>query len=224
MSSCKIAFEGGYTSVKLYFMLGLPTETMEDIEAIIGLAQRVVNLFYSLPDRPKGRGVNVTVSVSTFVPKPFTPFQWEAQDTMEMIAAKQKHLIESITSKKITCKYHEIHTSVLEGILARGDRRLGNVIYTAWQKGCRLDSWDEHFRFDRWMDAMKECGLSPAFYASRKRSFDEILPWEHLDYGVSKRFLRRECEKAYAAETTPNCREKCAGCGANRLLGGACFG
>ncbi len=224
MSSCKIAFEGGYTSVKLYFMLGLPTETMEDIEAIIGLAQRVVDLFYSLPDRPKGRGVNVTVSVSTFVPKPFTPFQWEAQDTMEMIAAKQKHLIESITSKKITCKYHEMHTSVLEGILARGDRRLGNVIYTAWQKGCRLDSWDEHFHFDRWMDAMKECGLSPAFYASRKRSFDEILPWEHLDYGVSKRFLRRECEKAYAAETTPNCREKCAGCGANRLLGGACFG
>jgi len=224
MSSCKIAFEGGYTSVKLYFMLGLPTETMEDIEGIIRLAQRIVNLFYNLPSKPKGKGVTVTVSVSTFVPKPFTPFQWEAQDTMELITAKQKHLIETITSKKISCKYHEMHTSVLEGILARGDRRLGDVIYAAWKKGCRLDSWDEHFRFDRWMEAMEECGLSPEFYASRKRSFDEILPWEHLDYGLSKSFLKRECEKAYAAETTQNCREKCAGCGANKLLGGACFG
>ncbi len=224
LASCKIAFEGGYTSVKLYFMLGLPTETMEDIEGIIGLAQKVVNLFYSLPDKPKGKGVNVTVSVSTFVPKPFTPFQWEAQDTMKQIAAKQKHLVESITTKKISCKYHEMHTSILEGILARGDRRLGGVIFRAWKKGCRLDGWDEHFHFDRWMEAMAECGLTPEFYASRKRSFEEVLPWDHLDYGVSKAFLKRECERAYAAETTANCREKCAGCGANKLVGGVCFG
>ncbi len=223
MSSCKIAFAGGYTSVKLYFMLGLPTETMEDVTGIIELAQRVVNLFYSLPDKPKGKGVNVTVSVSTFVPKPFTPFQWEGQDTMEMITAKQKRLIEAISTKKISCKYHEMHTSVLEGILARGDRRLSDVIEKAWQKGCRLDSWDEHFHFDRWMEGMEEAGLSPAFYANRKRAFDEILPWDHLDYGLSKKFLQKECEKAYAAQTTQNCRENCSGCGANRLLGGACF-
>lgn len=223
-SSCKIAFEGGYTSVKLYFMLGLPTETMEDVAGIIELAQKVVNLFYSLPDKPKGKGVNVTVSVSTFVPKPFTPFQWEAQDTMEQIALKQKHLVDCITSKKISCKYHEMHTSVLEGALARGDRRLSQVILAAWQKGCRLDSWDEHFHFDRWMEAFADCGLKLEFYASRKRSFDEVLPWDHLDFGVSKAFLKRECEKAYQAVTTPHCREKCAGCGANKLVGGVCFG
>ena len=224
MSSCKIAFEGGYTSVKLYFMLGLPTETMEDIEGIIELAQKVVNLYYNLPGKPKGKGVNVTVSVSTFVPKPFTPFQWEPQDTMEMIAEKQKHLLDTITTKKISCKYHEMHTSVLEAILARGDRRLSEVIFRAWEKGCKLDSWDEHFKYNLWMEAMEECGLTPAFYANRKRSFEEILPWEHLDYGISKAFLKRECEKAYAATVTKNCREQCAGCGANKMIGGACFG
>lgn len=224
MSSCKIAFEGGYTSVKLYFMLGLPTETMEDIEGIIELAQKVVNLYYNLPGKPKGKGVNVTVSVSTFVPKPFTPFQWEPQDTMEMIAAKQKHLLDTITTKKISCKYHEMHTSVLEAILARGDRRLGEVIFKAWKKGCKLDGWEEHFHYDLWMEAIAECGLTPEFYANRKRGFDEILPWDHLDYGISKAFLKRECEKAYAAAVTKNCREQCAGCGANKLIGGACFG
>lgn len=224
MSSCKIAFEGGYTSVKLYFMLGLPTETMKDIEGIIELAQKVVNLYYNLPGKPKGKGVNVTVSVSTFVPKPFTPFQWEPQDTMETIAAKQKHLLDTITTKKISCKYHEMHTSVLEAILARGDRRLGEVIFRAWKKGCKLDGWEEHFHYDLWMEAIAECGLTPEFYANRKRGFDEILPWDHLDYGISKAFLKRECEKAYAATVTKNCREQCAGCGANRLIGGACFG
>lgn len=224
MSSCKIAFEGGYTSVKLYFMLGLPTETMKDIEGIIELAQKVVNLYYNLPGKPKGKGVNVTVSVSTFVPKPFTPFQWEPQDTMETIAAKQKHLLDTITTKKISCKYHEMHTSVLEAILARGDRRLGEVIFIAWKKGCKLDGWEEHFHYDLWMEAIAECGLTPEFYANRKRGFDEILPWDHLDYGISKAFLKRECEKAYAATVAKNCREQCAGCGANKLIGGACFG
>ena len=224
MSSCKIAFEGGYTSVKLYFMLGLPTETMKDIEGIIELAQKVVNLYYNLPGKPKGKGVNVTVSVSTFVPKPFTPFQWEPQDTMETIAAKQKHLLDTITTKKISCKYHEMHTSVLEAILARGDRRLGEVIFRAWKKGCKLDGWEEHFHYDLWMEAIAECGLTPEFYANRKRGFDEILPWDHLDYGISKAFLKRECEKAYAATVAKNCREQCAGCGANKLIGGACFG
>lgn len=223
MNTCRIAFEGGYTAVKLYFMLGLPTETMEDVAGIIELAHRILDFYFSMPVRPKGKGITISVSVSTFVPKPFTPFQWEAQDTMEMVKAKQKHLVETIRSKKISCSWHNVKTSVLEGVLARGDRRLGKVIYSAWEKGCRLDSWDECFRFDLWEEAFSENNLTMEFYASRKRSFDEILPWSHLDFGISEAFLRKENEKAYEAVTTPNCREKCSGCGANRLMeGGRC--
>jgi len=223
MNTCRIAFEGGYTSVKLYFMLGLPTETMDDVAGIIELAHRVLDCYYTMPVRPKGKGINISVSVSTFVPKPFTPFQWEAQDTMEVVKAKQKHLVETIRSKKISCSWHNVHTSILEGVLARGDRRLGKVIYDAWKKGCYLDSWDELFHFDRWEEAFSENGLTMEFYASRKRPFDEILPWSHLDFGVSEAFLKRENENAYRATTTPHCREKCSGCGANRLMeGGRC--
>ena len=224
-SSCKIAFEGGYTSVKLYFMLGLPTETMEDCEGIIELAQKIIGFYYQLENRPKGRPVNVTVSVSTFVPKPFTPFQWFGQDTLDEIVAKQKHMLDCITSKKISFKYHASKTSVLEAVFARGDRRLGKVLYAAWKKGCYFDSWDEHFYFDRWEEAIRECGLTIEFYANRHREIGEVLPWSHLDYGVSESFFVREWEKAKRAETTPNCREHCAGCGANRLLarkGGKC--
>lgn len=223
MKSCRIAFEGGYTAVKLYFMLGLPTETMEDVAGIIELAQRVVNLFYSLPEKPKGKGVTVTVSVATFVPKPFTPFQWEPQDTMEVIHDKQRHLAETIRTKKISCNWHEGKTSVLEGVFARGDRRLGAVMESAWRKGCRFDSWSETFDYDKWMEAFEECGVDKSFYANRRREYDEILPWDHLDYGITKAFLKRESEKAHAAQTTPNCRQGCAGCGANKLKGGPCF-
>ena len=223
MKSCRIAFEGGYTAVKLYFMLGLPTETMEDVAGIIELAQRVVNLFYSLPEKPKGKGVTVTVSVATFVPKPFTPFQWEPQDTMEVIHDKQRHLAETIRTKKISCNWHEGKTSVLEGVFARGDRRLGVVMESAWRKGCRFDSWSETFDYDKWMEAFEECGVDKSFYANRRREYDEILPWDHLDYGITKAFLKRESEKAHAAQTTPNCRQGCAGCGANKLKGGPCF-
>lgn len=223
MNTCRIAFEGGYTAVKLYFMLGLPTETMEDVAGIIELAHRILVFYYAMPSRPKGKGITISVSVSTFVPKPFTPFQWEAQDTMETVKAKQKHLVETIRSKKISCSWHNVKTSVLEGVLARGDRRLGKVIYSAWKKGCMLDSWDECFRFDLWEEAFAENGLAMEFYASRKRSFDEVLPWSHLDFGVSEAFLRKENKKAYEAVTTPHCREKCSGCGANRLMeGGRC--
>ncbi len=223
MNTCRIAFEGGYTAVKLYFMLGLPTETMEDVAGIIELAHRILDFYYAMPSRPKGKGITISVSVSTFVPKPFTPFQWEAQDTMETVKAKQKHLVETIRSKKISCSWHNVKTSVLEGVLARGDRRLGKVIYSAWKKGCMLDSWDECFRFDLWEEAFAENGLAMEFYASRKRSFDEVLPWSHLDFGVSEAFLRKENKKAYEAVTTPHCREKCSGCGANRLMeGGRC--
>ena len=223
MRTCRIAFEGGYTAVKLYFMLGLPTETMEDVAGIIELAQRIVDCYYTLPNRPKGKGITISVSVATFVPKPFTPFQWEAQDTMDEVIAKQKHLIDTVRSKKISCSWHNVKTSILEGVLARGDRRLGKVLYDAWKKGCRMDSWDEFFRFELWEEALAENGLTKEFYASRKRDFDEILPWSHLDFGVSEAFLRRENENAHRGVTTPNCREKCAGCGANRLMeGGRC--
>ncbi|WMJ23748.1 TIGR03960 family B12-binding radical SAM protein [Paludicola sp. MB14-C6] len=223
LNSCTIAFAGGYTSVKLYFMLGLPTETLDDIKGIIELAQKVVNAYYEMENRPKGKGVQVTVSVSTFVPKPFTPFQYEPQDTLEMIDEKQKHLVQSVTSKKINVKYHDSKTSVLEAVFARGDRRLGKVMLKAYQDGCYFDSWDECFHYGKWMKAFEECGIDPAFYANRKRSYEEVLPWSHLDYGVSERFLQNEHQKAVASTTTKNCRLQCSACGANKLLGGACF-
>lgn len=224
-SSCKIAFEGGYTSVKLYFMLGLPTETMQDCEGIIDLAQEIIGLYNHLENRPKGKSVNVTVSVSTFVPKPFTPFQWFGQDDLDTIVKKQLHMKDYITSKKISFKYHASKTSVIEAVFARGDRRLSKVMYKAWKKGCYFDSWDEHFHYDRWLEAIEECGLTVEFYANRHREIGEIFPWSHLDYGVSEAFLRREWERALNFQTTPNCREKCSACGASKFLqkkGGKC--
>lgn len=217
--SCLLAFAGGYSSVKLYFMLGLPTETLEDVAGIIELAKRIVDAYYKMENRQK-KPVQVTVSVSTFVPKPHTPFQWEAQDTLETIKEKQHHLVHTNTSKRINVKYHLSYTSVLEGIFARGDRRLGEVMLKAFQKGCHFDSWDECFDYSKWMEAMEECGLDPAFYANRVRDLNEVLPWSHLDYGISAEFLKREHDKAYAAVTTPNCRQQCAGCGVNKLMGG----
>ncbi|MDD6275926.1 MAG: TIGR03960 family B12-binding radical SAM protein [Clostridia bacterium] len=216
------AFAGGWSAVKLYFMLGLPTETLDDVAGIAELAQKVVDEFYRNPDRPKGKGVQVSVSASSFVPKPFTPFQWEPQDTMEELEAKQKHLRESVKTKKIHISTHETPTSFLEGILARGDRKLSAVIAKAWESGCKFDSWDDQFDFDKWKQAFNECDIDPAFYANRRRSYDEVLPWDHLDYGVSKEFLIKENKKAHLNETTPHCRIKCAGCGSNRLNGGKC--
>ena len=223
LTTCKTAFEGGYTSVKLYFMMGLPTETLEDIEGIAQLAQKIVDLYYSLPTKPKGKAVHVTVSCACFVPKPFTPFQFEPQDTREMLQEKQRHLLDSVHSRKITVNYHESKTSFLEGVFARGDRRLCAVMEEAWRRGCKFDSWDEHFKFDVWMQVLKDLGVDPAFYANRTRSYDEVMPWDHLDYCVSKEFLIRENQLAKAAVTTPNCKEGCAGCSANQLLGRACF-
>ena len=216
------AFDGGWTSVKLYFMMGLPTETMEDIAGIADLAQKVVDTFYRNPNKPKGKGVQVSVSCASFVPKPFTPFQWEPQDTMESLTEKQKHLLSSTTSRKITISYHQSETSVLEGVFARGDRRLGEVIYKAWQKGCKFDAWDEFFDFTKWSEAFNECGLDTEFYANRRREYDEILPWDVMDYGIRKEFLIEENKKAHMSVTTPQCRIKCAACGANKLNGGKC--
>lgn len=222
MTTCKLAFEGGWTNVKLYFMMGLPTETMEDLDGIANLAQAIVDTYYSMPNRKKGKAVNVTVSVATFVPKPFTPFQWEPQDRMETVAEKQKYLRSLIKSKKIHLSCHEDHTSFLEAVFARGDRRLADVIEAAWRSGCRFDSWDEGFDYDKWMRAFENAGIDPHFYANRKRGDGEVFPWDHIDFGIRKAFLLRENKKAYENKTSPNCRENCGGCGASKLTGGKC--
>ena len=223
MNTCRIAFEGGYSSVKLYFMMGLPTETDEDIIGIAELANRIIDLFYSIENRPKGKGVQISISCATFVPKPFTPFQFEPQATREMIEHKQALLLESVKTKKIKVSYHDPNVSQLEVILAKGDRRLCKVIYSAWKKGCKFDSWEEHFHFDRWLEAFEECGIDMAFYANRRFDYDEILPWDHLDYYVTKEFLIRENKTAHCSKTTPNCRLRCSGCGVNKKVGRECF-
>jgi hypothetical protein len=200
-------------------MIGLPTETDEDVAGIIHLAQRIVDMFYHMPDKPKGKGVNVTVSVACFVPKPFTPFQFEPQDTRENLRRKQKILLETVKSRKITVKYHDSPTSFLEAALARGDRRMCPMVEYAWRSGSKLDGWNDYFRMERWEDAAQVCGIDLAFYANRSRAYDETMPWDHLDYGVSRQFLIRENKLAHGDATTPHCRERCSGCGANSLLG-----
>lgn len=222
LSTARQAFAGGWTAVKLYFMIGLPTETEDDIRGIADLAQAVVDEFYHNENKPKGKGVNVSVSVASLVPKPFTPFQWEPQDRPDTLIEKQNFLISCVKTRKVSVSRHVPWTSFLEGVFARGDRRLCDVIETAWHKGCKFDSWEEHLDREKWMDSFAENGIDPFFYTARRRSFDEVLPWDHMDYGVTKKFLIRENEKAHRGETTASCREKCAGCGAARLNGGVC--
>ncbi len=224
LSTCKTAFEGGYSTVKLYFMLGLPTETDEDIEGIAQLAHKILDLYFETPRELRGSGIQISVSTATFVPKPFTPFEFEPQATAEEIDRKQKLLVRRLQSKKIKLSTHQDDTSILEACLAKGDRRMSAVVYKAWQKGCELDGWSEHFKFDKWVEAFEECGLDMAFYANRKREYDEIMPWDHLDYLVSKRFLINENKKAHRAETTRNCKEGCSGCGIDKCYGGVYCG
>ena len=220
---CRIAFSEGYTSVKLYFMMGLPTETMDDIKGIADTAQQVVDLFYKIPDRPKGKGVQVTISVACFVPKPDTPFQFCAQDRRESLQEKQKYLLSCVHSRKIKVNYHDSTTSVLEGVFAKGDRRLGRVIETAFENGSFFDTWEEYFNYDRWIEAFKSCGIDPDFYNYRALGLDEVTPWDHLDVGVTKAHLVREYNKALEAKTTQPCNRQCSACGANKLIGGPCF-
>lgn len=224
MSTCRLAFESGYTTVKLYFMLGLPTETNEDLDGIADIAYKIQNMFYQMENRPRGKGLKISISCATFVPKPVTPFEFEPQATREEIDAKQKYLLSICKSKKISISWHKLDVSLLEATLAKGDRKLCDVIYKAWQKGCNLDSWDEYFKFDKWMEAFNECGIRPEFYANRKREYDEVMPWDHLDYMVSKKFLIRENKKAHNAQTTRNCREGCSGCGISKECGGVYCG
>ena len=224
MNTCKMAFEWGYTQVKLYFMLGQPTETDEDVRGIAELADKELQLYYDTPKEKRGRSVQVSVSAATFVPKPFTPFEFEPQATEEEIMHKQEVLKSAVKSKKVRLSMHFSNTSVLEAVLARGDRRLCKAIYSAWKKGCYMDSWDEHFKYDKWLEAFDENNVDIAFYANRKRSYDEVAPWSHLDYLVSHEFLVRENKKAHLAQTTRNCKEGCSGCGIKPECGGVYCG
>lgn len=223
LNSSALAFNGGWSGIKLYFMLGLPTETDEDIEGIANLGNKVVDVYMGVPKEKRGKGLNVTISTSSFVPKPFTPFQWEAQDTVETLRQKQKFLKSRIKSKYISYNWHDPELSFLEAVFARGDRRLGRLLVAAWKKGCRFDSWGEHFKFRQWMEAFEECGIDPHFYANRKRDLSEVLPWDHIDIGVSRKHLVKENERAYRGEVTPNCRVHCTGCGAAVFGGGICI-
>lgn len=222
LNACRIAFEGGWSSVKLYFMIGLPTETDEDLDGIAELAHKVLYTWRQF-GKNKNRGVKITVSAACFVPKPGTPFQWFGQNTREEFRRKALYLREKITARAVTYNWHEPNTSYLEAVFARGDRRVGRVIEEAWKSGARLDGWGDFFKFDLWMDAFEKCGVDPDFYATRERALDEILPWDHISTGVSKRHLIHEWECALAATISPDCRVKCTGCGANKLLcGGDC--
>ncbi|MBQ6628655.1 MAG: TIGR03960 family B12-binding radical SAM protein [Methanobrevibacter sp.] len=223
LSGCREAFESGYTSVKLYFMMGLPTETDEDVLAIGDLCQKIVDLFYSLPTKPKGKSVSVSASVSCFIPKPKTPFEVCPYNGVEELLRKQKMLRDHVKSKKITLSWHDAEIGMIEALLARGDRRVGEVIINAYLDGAVFDAWVEGFSYDRWMNALKNAGLDMSFYTSRTRDYSEIEPWDILDYGVNKKFLEREYKKALLAETTPNCREQCSGCGINKFCGRECF-
>ena len=222
LHTVNVAFTEGWNRIKLYFMIGLPTETPEDVQAILTLGKKVVDVFYNNPNRSKGKGVEVTLSAAAFVPKPFTPFQWFGQDTMETLHDKQRVLKGNIPSKRLTVNYHGAQTSFLEAVFARGDRRLAPVLELAVERGIHFDGWDICFNFEQWMSVFQDLEVDPAFYANRHREFDEIFPWDHLDYGIRKEFLIEECRRAYRGETTPNCREKCAGCGAACYGGGLC--
>lgn len=223
LNSVSMVFGGGWTNIKLYFMIGLPLETEDDILGIAELAEKVLNKYFEIPKEKRAKNINITVSTSSFVPKPFTAFQWEAQNDRKTLLEKQALLKNAIKSRKIRYIYHDSKTSFLEGVFSRGDRRLGKVIYSAHKKGCKFDSWDECFKFDAWNEAFEENGIDPAFYNQRKREYSEILPWDHISVGITKEFFMRESERARAVQITPNCREQCSGCGVKSFGGGVCY-
>lgn len=222
-NSAKIAFEGGWSSLKLYFMIGLPTEENIDVEDISKLANNVVSLYKNVTRGKKVKRLNLTVSTSSFVPKPFTPFQWEKQDEMEKLNEKQNILKALLKNNRIKYNWHDNKLSFLEAVMALGDRKIGKVILKAFEKGSRFDSWGEHFKFENWLEAFIELDINPEFYANRKKSFTEILPWDHIDIGVKKEFFIHENEKARENKLTGNCNEICSGCGATIFEGGVCF-
>ncbi len=223
LNGCRLAFSGGWDRVKLYFMIGQPTETEEDLLGICDLTEKIAAAYYELPKEQRPRPVSINASASCFVPKPFTPFQWDAQETPESFGRRAKLVKSNIKRKQIRFQYHETHLSSLEGVLARGDRRLGRAIEAAWRLGCKFDSWSEYFDYNKWLEAFAQTGIDPVFYANRKREFDEVLPWDHISVGVSKEFFIRERKRAQLGLTTPNCRQACANCGAKCFEGGICY-
>ena len=226
LTGIKTAFSGGWQRIKLYFMISLPGETDEDIIGIAKLCEKVVEAYYEGKDGKKTRPVSVAVSVSGFVPKPFTPFQWEGQNSREEIARKQSLIRGAIRKRQISLSYHDSLLSSVEGAVARGDRRVGAAIIRAWQLGARFDGWSDQFKFEIWRQAFEDTDLTMEYYNERARKTDEVLPWAHIDTGVSRNYLLRERENAMNAVVTPNCREGCSGCGAQTFSvnGGVCNG
>lgn len=222
LSSVRLAFNNGWSSLKLYFMIGLPLETDEDVAGIGRLAHKVLDEYFAIEKDKRPKNGHITLSTASFVPKPFTPFQWYPQDTEEELSRKQQIVKENVHAKQIKYNYHDSKTSRLEGVFARGDRRLCDVIYTAWKMGCKMDGWSEFFKYDTWLEAFSECGVDPDFYSARKRDFDEVLPWDHIDVGVTKEFLIREAKRAEEGKTTKNCMIACNKCGAERFDCGIC--
>lgn len=222
-----LAFEAGWNRVKLYFMLGLPTETEEDIKGIAYLSEKIAERYYEIPKSERNGKVQIVASSSFFVPKPFTPFQWASMNTKEEFLQKARVVSdtvkEQLNRKSIKYNYHEADVTVLEGVLARGDRRVGKVILNAYRKGCLYDAWSETFRNALWMEAFEEEGIDIMFYTKRERDLDEVLPWDFIDVGVSKEFFKREWQRAKDQAVTPNCRMACQGCGAASFGGGVCF-
>lgn len=220
LKACQIAFEGANTTVKLYFMSGLPSETMEDIDGIKKLAYKIIGVYNNIQNKNYKKPININISISGFVPKPFTPFQWVSQDKMEIMKEKHVYLKTTINNKKIRVSYSDEKTSFLEAVFSRGDRRLSNVLKQAVEDGCCFDGWGEHFRFDKWMNAFEKCGVNPEFYANRERTFDEKLPWDHIDVGVNKQFLIEQANLSKQEITTPNCMDLCSNCGIMDAFGG----
>ena len=228
LNGSRLAFEGGWNKVKLYFMLGLPTETEEDMKAIPQLANEIAALYYDTVPKEKRNGkCQITISTSFFVPKPFTPFQWAGMYTPGDYLARARVVNEGVHAqlnhKSIKYNWHEADVTVLEGILARGDRKIGQALLKVYEKGGIFDAWSEYFDYQRWEDAFAECGIDTDFYTMRERDLDEIFPWDFIDIGVSKEFLKREWKNAHDEKVTPNCRMKCSGCGAMKFGGGVCF-
>lgn len=220
LRSVRDAFESGWSGIKLYTMLGLPTESTADLDGLVQLTRDVISQYFAVPKEQRARGLRVAVSTSTFVPKPHTPFQWEPQDSLDEIERKQRYLVSQFRGmKSVDYKYHESEISFMEACFARGDRRLCAVLENAHKLGCRFDGWHEQFRYDLWLEAFAQAGLDPHFYANRRRAEDEVLPWDHIDAGVTKEFLLREKHRAERGETTPDCRGGCQGCGLRRYEG-----
>ena len=222
LSACDKAFRSGWNTIKLYFMIGLPTETYDDLQGIVDLANKIVDTYYAVPKNERTKGLSVTVSASTFVPKPFTPFQWFGQDDIETIKQKQDFLKNNLTNRAIKFNWHEPEISVLEAIVAKGDRRMCKAIQRAFELGCKFDSWGEFFDYEKWMQAFKETNVEPKYYSERKIDLEETLPWYHINILVNKDFFKREYNNALNEKVTPNCRQNCAGCGVGKCGIGVC--